>query len=200
MRGPLAILFDVDGTLISTGGAGARSWRWAFETLHGIPADIGAHSEDGMTDPVVARTTFGKVIGREPTDGEMARLLAAYLERLPVEVRDSEGYRVLPGVSELLPRLREAGLLLGIVTGALEAAANIKLARSELGRFFTFGGYGADSDDRTDLTRIAIERAGALLGRRIPPARVYAVGDTRGMSTQHVRSAPWRSGAPPGRK
>src|SRR5919204_4911171 len=135
MRGPLAILFDVDGTLISTGGAGARSWRWAFETLHGIPADIGAHSEDGMTDPVVARTTFGEVIGREPTDHEMARLLAAYLERLPVEVRNSAHYRVLAGVDGLLPRLQAAGMLLGIVTGALETAAHIKLARAGLAPF-----------------------------------------------------------------
>jgi phosphoglycolate phosphatase len=175
---PIAILFDVDGTLISTGGAGTRSWRWAFEMLHGVPADIGEHSDAGMTDPVVGRTTFREVIGREPTDREMARLLAAYLERLPVEVSRSEHYRVLPGVDELLPRLQAAGMLLGIVTGALEAAAHIKLARAGLGPLFRFGGYGSDSADRSELTRIAIERAGAILGRTVSSARVYVVGDT----------------------
>lgn len=174
----IAILFDVDGTLISTGGAGARSWRWAFEMLYGLQADIGEHSEAGMTDPVVGRKTFREVIGREATDHEMTRLLAAYLERLPVEVGDSEQYEVLPGVEKLLPRLHEAGVLLGIVTGALEPAAHIKLARAGLVRFFTFGGYGSDSDDRRELTRIAIDRASAILGRHIPPSRVYAVGDT----------------------
>jgi hypothetical protein len=104
--------------------------------------------------------------------------MAAYLERLPVEVRESEHYRVLAGVDELLPRLQEAGLLLGIVTGALEAAAHIKLARAGLERFFAFGGYGSDTDDRNELTRIAIDRAGAILGRKVPPAKVYVVGDT----------------------
>ena len=175
---PIAILFDVDGTLISTGGAGTRSWCWAFEVLHGVSADIGEHSEAGMTDPVVGRTTFREVIGREPTDRELARLMAGYLERLPVEVSASEHYRVLPGVDRLLPRLQADGMLLGIVTGALEAAAHIKLARAGLDRFFTFGGYGSDSEDRSELTRIAIDRAGAILRRAVAPRDVYVVGDT----------------------
>jgi phosphoglycolate phosphatase-like HAD superfamily hydrolase len=175
---PVAILFDVDGTLISTGGAGTRSWRWAFDQLYGIPADIGEFSEAGMTDPVVARRTFRSVLDREPAEREMGRLLAAYLERLTEEVETSEAYRVLPGAEELLPRLCEGGLLLGIVTGALEAAAHIKLSRARLNRFFSFGGYGSDSEDRTELTRRAIDRAGAILGRELAPAPVYVVGDT----------------------
>jgi len=176
--GPLVILFDVDGTLISTGGAGTRSWGGAFEELHGIPADIGEFSEAGMTDPTVARSTFRGVIGREPTERELARLLFAYLERLPEEVEMSAQYRVLPGAEMLLERLCQAGCLLGIVTGALEAAAHIKLARAGFGRFFPFGGYGSDSDDRSELTRRAIERAGAIVGGELDPASVYAVGDT----------------------
>jgi phosphoglycolate phosphatase len=176
--GPTAILFDVDGTLISTGGAGARSWRWAFDTLYGVPADIGTFSEAGMTDPDVARRTFLGAVGREPTDRELARVLAAYLERLPEEVETSGQYRVLPGAEDLLRRLRQKGSLLGVVTGALETAAHIKLARSGLHRFFAFGGYGSDSSDRGELTRSAIERASAIVGREIEPANVSIVGDT----------------------
>ena len=175
---PLAILFDVDGTLISTGGVGARSWRWAFERLQGIPADIGEYSEAGMTDPVVARRTFRSVTGREPTAREMARILAAYLERLPQEISASEHYRVLPGAQELLRRLCDGGYLLGLVTGALEAAAHIKLSRAGLNRFFSFGGYGSDSDDRTELTVRAIQRASTILGLENVSARTYVVGDT----------------------
>lgn len=175
---PLVILFDVDGTLISTGGAGTRSWRWAFDVLYGVPADIGEFSEAGMTDPEVARSTFRNVIGRQPTEREMARLLAAYLERLTQEVETSERYRVLPGAEALLGRLCREGHLVGIVTGALEAAAHIKLARARLNRFFALGGYGSDSANRTDLTRRAIERAGAILGVELDPASVYVVGDT----------------------
>jgi phosphoglycolate phosphatase-like HAD superfamily hydrolase len=175
---PAAILFDIDGTLISTGGAGTRSWRGAFEKLYGIPADIGKFSEAGMTDPTVGRVTFEKVIGREPTDQEMARLMAAYLERLPHEVETSEGYHVLDGVKELLPRLSEQGFLLGITTGGLEAAAHIKLSRAGLNRFFSFGGYGSDAEDRTELTRRAIERGAAIFGRPLDPRHVMVVGDT----------------------
>lgn len=178
MHEPVAILFDIDGTLISTGGAGARSWRWAFDHLHGVPADIGQFSEAGMTDPQVARGTFAAVLGRPPEDRELARLIAAYLERLPTEVETSAGYRVLGGVEGLLPRLCAGGFLLGITTGAVEAAAHIKLARANLNGFFCFGGYGSDSDDRAGLTARAIERAGGILGRPIDPGDVAVVGDT----------------------
>ena len=178
MRPPVAILFDVDGCLISTGGAGARSWRHAFDRLHGIPADIWQFSEAGMTDPEVGRLTFVRVIGREPTDRELAQVLAAYLDRLTVEVAQSPGYRVMPGVQALLPRLVDAGALLGIVSGALEAGAHIKLARASLNRFFSFGGYGSDSRDRGELTRLAIERAGGICGHPLDPAAVLVVGDT----------------------
>jgi beta-phosphoglucomutase-like phosphatase (HAD superfamily) len=92
---PTVVLFDVDGTLIDSGGAGARSWAHAFDTLYGISADISSHSEVGETDPVVARKTFEAAVGREPTEAELARLFAVYLLRLSEEVRTSEGYRVL---------------------------------------------------------------------------------------------------------
>jgi phosphoglycolate phosphatase-like HAD superfamily hydrolase len=173
-----AILFDVDGLLITTGGAGTRSWRWAFEELYGIPADIGEFTEAGMTDPVVGRLTFRAVIGHEPSAEELGRVISHYLMRLPHEVAQSSGYRVLDGVEELLPRLCRDGFLLGITTGAVEAAAHIKLARANLSRFFAFGGYGSDSADRGELTRTAITRAGEILGSPLDPQHVLVVGDT----------------------
>lgn len=189
-RAPVAILFDVDGCLISTGGAGTKAWRFAFDRLHGIPADIGQFTEGGMTDPTVGRLTFVRVIGREPTDREMARLLAAYLDRLGLEVERSPGYRVMPGVASLLPRLVEDGVLLGIVSGALEAAAHIKLARGDLNRFFSFGGYGSDSSDRSELTRLAVERAGRIHGHPLDAARLLVVGDTpRDIDAAHAVGA-----------
>jgi phosphoglycolate phosphatase-like HAD superfamily hydrolase len=187
---PVAILFDVDGCLISTGGAGTRSWRRAFEALYGIPADIGEFTEAGMTDPEVGRLTFARVIGREPADRDMARLLAAYLERLEDEVQRSSGYRVMPGVEALLPRLVDAGILLGIVSGALEGAAHTKLARGGLNRFFCFGGYGSDSRDRGTLTRVAIERAGHIHEHALDPGHVLVVGDTpRDIEAAHAAGA-----------
>jgi phosphoglycolate phosphatase len=175
---PAAILFDIDGTLISTGGAGAVSWRRAFDELHGIPADIGKFTDAGMTDPEVGRKTFAAVLGREPTPPELARLLAVRLKYLPEAVAESKGYVVLDGVEELLPRLVDEGFLLGLTTGGTDSAAFIKLARGDLARWFTFGGYGSDSTDRTELTRVAIERAGRLLGQELDPKTVLDVGDT----------------------
>ena len=80
------VLFDVDGTLIDTGGAGGRSWSYAFREAFGVDGDIRRFSEVGMTDPVVARETFEGTIGREPTTDEVIRLMMRYVLRLPVEV------------------------------------------------------------------------------------------------------------------
>jgi phosphoglycolate phosphatase len=174
----LAILFDIDGTLIESGGAGAESWRLAFQELYGVPADIGEYTDAGMTDPEVGRRTFEKVVGREPSARELARLLARRNTLLPQTVAESKGYQVLPGVQELLPHLCEEGYLLGLTTGGVETASHIKLERGHLNRYFHFGGYGSDSPDRTALTRKAVERASTILGRELSHDEVLVVGDT----------------------
>ena len=190
MERPQAILFDIDGLLITTGGAGTRSWRWAFNELYGIPADIGKHTEAGMTDPVIARLTFTGVIGHEPSPEELAKVISHYVMRLPEEVAASSGYKVLAGVDDLLPRLSKAGFLLGLTTGTIEAAAHIKLERGHLNRFFSFGGYGSDSADRGELTRKAIERAGEILGTTIDSQSVLVLGDTpKDISAAHAAGA-----------
>ncbi|MBJ7593583.1 MAG: HAD family hydrolase [Candidatus Dormibacteraeota bacterium] len=174
----LAILFDIDGTLIISGGAGAASWRMAFDELYGIPADIGQFTDTGMTDPDVGRRTFVAVLHRQPSRAEFAKLLERRLHYLYQTVADSKDYRVLDGVEELLPRLLDEGYLLGIVTGNLEAAAHIKLHRAKLNRFFSFGGYGSDSTDRGELTRIALQRAALVYGEALGPEQCIVVGDT----------------------
>jgi phosphoglycolate phosphatase-like HAD superfamily hydrolase len=108
----------------------------------------------------------------------------------PPTSESSPGYRVLDGVDELLPRLCKAGFLLGITTGAVEAAAHIKLARGNLNRFFSFGGYGSDSADRGELTRKAIERAGEILGLALDSQRVLVLGDTpKDIAAAHAAGA-----------
>ena len=177
-HGPLAILFDIDGTLISSGGAGSVAWREAFQDLYGIPADIGKFTDAGMTDPEVGRLTFENVLGRKPTSRELARVLARRQRHLAAAVAASTSYRVLPGVPERLEQLHDDGYLLGLTTGGTEAAAHVKLARGDLNHFFSFGGYGSDSEDRTELTKKAIERAGTVLGHAVDPAEALVVGDT----------------------
>ena len=174
---PLVVLFDVDETLVHTGGAGARSWRTAFEELYGIPADIGEHTSAGETDPEVVGATFRGVLGRAPSTDELGHLYVRYLLALAVEIWRSEQYRVLPGAERTVAALGQAGVLLGLVSGAMEGAARTKLMPGNLNRFFVFGAYGSDSPDREALTAMAIEKA-ARLHDGLTPDRVFVVGDT----------------------
>jgi phosphoglycolate phosphatase len=173
-----AVLFDIDGTLLITGGAGASAWDGAFRELHGVQANIEEHTLSGMTDPEIAAIVFREVIGREGSAEERSRALGCYLKHLPDSVAESGGYRVMPGIVDLLDELIERGMLLGLVTGNIEAAAHIKLARGGLNRFFSFGGYGSDSRDRTELTKAALRRAELVSGGGLADAGCIAVGDT----------------------
>jgi len=175
---PEIVLFDIDGTLIDTGGAGGRAWNLAFKRLYGESVDIGEFTEAGMTDPVVASTTFKAVLGRDPSSRELSKLLHAYLFVIADTVAESPGYRVLEGVEPLLKELTEEGVLLAIVSGALEAAAHAKLGRGGLNQYFATGGYGSDSADRTEVTLRSLHRAERVRGKEADPTRVLVVGDT----------------------
>jgi phosphoglycolate phosphatase len=173
-----AVLFDIDGTLITTGGAGGEAWKRAFVELYGNPLDIRDVTESGMTDPEVGRVALRNILGRDPDGKELAAAMGRYLRHLSAAVDESEGYRVMPGIEELLDRLVDEGHLLGLTTGNVEAAAHIKLARGGLNRFFSFGGYGSDSNERTELTRRALERGSLVSGGTLTPLASISVGDT----------------------
>jgi phosphoglycolate phosphatase len=172
------VLFDIDGTLVSTGGAGAVAWKQAFEELHGIPADIGQFTDAGMTDPDVGAQTFEAVIGRKATSRELAQLIQRRLEHLPEAIAESEGYKVLPGVPKLLKQLSRDGHLLGLITGNGDGAAFVKLSRGDLMRWFSFGAYATAGVTRADIVRRAVERGEAMLGCDVPNADILVVGDT----------------------
>jgi phosphoglycolate phosphatase len=172
------ILFDIDGTLITTGGAGAVAWREAFDELYGKPLDIREVTESGMTDPEVGKTALRHILDRDPTQRELAQAMAKYMKHLHAAVEASDGYEVMPGVVDLLRRLVDEGCLVGLVTGNLEAAAHIKLARGGLNRFFSFGGYGSDSNDRVEVTRKALERGRFVSGESLDTGACVGVGDT----------------------
>jgi phosphoglycolate phosphatase-like HAD superfamily hydrolase len=173
-----AVLFDIDGTLITTGGAGGEAWKRAFVELYGNPLDIRGVTESGMTDPEVGRVALRNILGRDPDRRELAAAMGHYLRHLSSAVEESDGYRVMPGIEELLERLVDAGHLLGLTTGNVEAAAHIKLARSGLNRFFSFGGYGSDSNQRVELTRCALERGRLVSGGVLEAGSAISVGDT----------------------
>ena len=153
-----AVIFDLDGTLLTTGGAGAVAWDKAFQEVFGKSVDIAKVTESGMTDHDVAFAALRTVLDREPSHQDIEELTPVYVRELPEAVASSEKYRIEPGIVELLERLAAEGIPLGMTTGNIEPAAKIKMERGDLNRFFAFGGYGSDSPNRAELTRHAIKR------------------------------------------
>jgi len=181
-----AVLWDIDGTLLTTGGAGAVAWQRAFQELYGVEANIDEHTRAGMTDPEITEIIFAEVVGHAPTPEEGAAVVAKYLEHMPDAVAESTGYRVMPGIEEILARLAEAGIVQGVVTGNVEPAARIKLERGDLNKYLAFGGFGSDDRDRVKVTERAIERGAEAAGAPLDLVATISVGDTpRDVSAGH---------------
>ncbi|MDA2939218.1 HAD hydrolase-like protein [Acidobacteria bacterium AH-259-A15] len=173
------VLFDVDGTLLLTGGAGTRALKSALEQTYALPNGISGVRLGGKTDPQIVREVLQRYGGENRfTEENLSFLFPIYLSFLREELTASHNFLVLPGVRELVCTLsRKQDFLLGLATGNLEQGAQMKLERAGLSSFFLFGGYGSDAEDRTDLIRVAIERG----HERIAPVRpeyVFIVGDT----------------------
>jgi phosphoglycolate phosphatase len=132
----------------------------------------------GVPDPEVGLECFRGALDREPTGEEMAKLMALRQRYLAEEVETSPGYRVMPGVVELLERLSGEGRLVGLITGNTEPAAHIKLARANLNKYFAFGGYGSDANERVEVCRTALDRATKAAGGDLDRTGSIAVGDT----------------------
>jgi phosphoglycolate phosphatase len=170
-------LFDLDWTLVYTGGAGVRALNYAFENLFGVANGMGNVSPDGKTDPAIIREMIRVHLGREAADGEIERCCKGYVDRLRVEVH-GPGYIILPGIPALLETLsRKPDILLGLGTGNLSEGARAKLERANLYQYFKFGGFADDSEDRPELLRAAVRRAELLAGGPFPPGHVFVLGD-----------------------
>ncbi len=173
------LLFDIDGTLVSTGGAGRRAMVGAFASVHGRHDVFDGFTFAGMTDRAIARHGLRAIAESLVSESEIDRVLDAYLALLEVELARSEGYRVLPGVTALLDELRSvSGVAVGLGTGNVKRGAYAKLARGGIDGAFAFGGFGCDAEDRTELLRAGARRGAELLGARLEDCRVVVVGDT----------------------
>ncbi len=170
------VLFDIDGTLVLSGGAGLKSLAQTFEELFALPNAADGIPFHGHTDPVILQAMARRGLGRELEPREFERVLERYLAILPERLAASRGFRVLPGARELVEALSAAGgFTLGLATGNFEPAAYAKLRRGNLDGYFRFGGFGSDSGDRVELTRLAVERGRELVGAGLP---ALVVGDT----------------------
>ncbi len=186
------VLFDVDGTLILSGGAGMRALYRALRAVLNVDGTEGIIRPDGKTDPGILKEILAHfdMTDRWSPDLQDA-LLSSYLGFLEDEMsraRDRGRIRILPGVLDLLDGLSaQPDFALGLVTGNLEKGSRIKLGAAGLDRYFRFGGYGSDSEDRTELTRIGIQR-GALAVAPEPVEGAFVIGDTP-LDIQHGRAA-----------
>jgi phosphoglycolate phosphatase len=186
------VLFDIDGTLILTGGAGMRAFYRALSDVFHVDAEHLGFRPDGKTDPLIAKevlTRFG--LEDQWSDEIRKALFSFYLNHLEDEMgrAKEEGLiQVLPGVANLLETLSEQpDFCVGLVTGNIEKGARIKLGWAGLNRYFRFGGYGSDSEDRTTLIRIGIRR-GTQVVAPIPVEGIFVVGDTP-LDIKHGRAA-----------
>lgn len=173
------LLFDVDGTLILSGGAGLRSVNRAFMDLFGVRDAMATCHPDGKTDPAIFREVAQTHLKRDLSDSEKSAVAGAYIEALREDVPRSPGYEIMPGVPALLEALApDPQLFLGLATGNLEEGARIKIGRAGLDRYFAFGGYGSDDERRDHLVAIAIARGQRMAGRDFPPEDIIVIGDT----------------------
>ncbi|HEX9243845.1 MAG TPA: HAD family hydrolase [Anaeromyxobacter sp.] len=195
-RLPWAVyLFDIDGTLLSAGGAGRRAFERAVGD-HWGPVDgaLAGLRLDGMTDRLIVRETL-RLLGRPFEDAFCDALLARYVEHLRLEIH-GPGYAVLPGVVELLEALRTRGALLALCTGNVVEGARLKLSRGGLDGFFEWGasaayGFAGDGEDRIHVVQAALRRAGARLGRTVAADEALVIGDTpRDVAAAHAVGIP----------
>jgi phosphoglycolate phosphatase-like HAD superfamily hydrolase len=171
-------LFDIDGTLMLSSGAGMRALRRAFARRHGVADGTAGIHPDGKTDPLIVTEMFQVHLGRDPEGAEVPALIAEYEGLLGAELRATPGADVLPGVRALLAELAARGEPLGLCTGNSATGARIKLEHVGLWHCFPFGGFGSDDIERSRIVRVAWERGRAACGRDFAPDEVLVIGDT----------------------
>jgi phosphoglycolate phosphatase len=176
---PSVLLFDIDGTLVLTGGASSRAMTHAFEDVFGIPNGFATVAFGGRTDAWLLSQALG-VHAIHPGASDLQRfneLYSAYLSREIEQPGSRKG--IMPGVRALLERLaRRPETYLALLTGNTEIGARLKLRYFGLAQFFRCGAFGDDTLDRNQLLPAAIAKVRACGGPVVAPSQVVVIGDT----------------------
>lgn len=174
------VLFDIDGTLVLTGGAGLRAMNTALAEVLGRLEGLDGIPVAGRTDWAILAEAV-RVLDRELDAPLLEQLRDRYIANLALEIeRPGRGVKaVMPGIRELLSVIEERDdTFLGLLTGNFEEGARIKLSHFDLWRYFKCGAFGGDAADRNELVPVALSRAVACGLPQIEPADVLVVGDT----------------------
>lgn len=170
------LLFDIDGTLLKSGGCGERALRLAARDYFGVEDDLRDIEIAGRTDTAIARQLLRKY-GRPETGDAILAMLDRYLVHLPFLLRESSG-SLLPGVRELLAMLKpRADVVLALLTGNLARGAEHKLGHYGVWHYFEFGAFADDHHERDKLGPFALARA-AERGHVASASRTFVIGDT----------------------
>ncbi|HLB82845.1 MAG TPA: HAD hydrolase-like protein [Gemmatimonadales bacterium] len=179
------VLFDIDGTLLWTDGAGRRAIQRALVDEAGTAGPIESYRFDGKTDPQIVRELLS--LAGHPAAQDASRIASVcrrYVDHLRAELdKPAQATKLMPGTLELLRALEppeaEERALVGLLTGNVAPGAALKLRSAGLDPArFRVGAYGSDSARRVDLPAVAARRAAALTGRRFAGADVIVIGDT----------------------
>jgi phosphoglycolate phosphatase len=171
------LLFDIDGTLIHSGGAGVEALKSAFRERFGIDDDLQDIEIAGMTDSGIVVSILNK--HKIQTNHEnVSAFLDSYVHFLSLELPRRKG-RLLPGVLDLLERLKSRPhVVLALLTGNVSRGARLKLEHYGVWHFFQFGAFADDHHDRNELGRFARARAREKHGREFAASEIDVIGDT----------------------
>src|SRR2546429_3919567 len=171
------LLFDIDGTLVNTGGAGVESLKATVRNRFGPEDDLRDIEIAGKTDRAIIRDILRKY-RVDPSEENIASFAQEYIDGLPLSLSQAHG-RVLPGIQLLLERLKpQPHIVLGLLTGNLHEGAKLKLRHYGLWDFFEFGAFADDHHDRNELGAFARKRARAKHGHDFDAADIDVIGDT----------------------
>jgi phosphoglycolate phosphatase-like HAD superfamily hydrolase len=172
------VLFDIDGTLVLTGGAGTQAFAKTFATEFNLHHGSERMKFAGRTDVSLVREFF-KIHGLDESPAHFRQFFARYVFWLDHVVAQSTG-GVCPGVFELIRDLEALPNppMLGLLTGNIQLGAEIKLRRFGLWDKFVMGGFADDHEDRNHIAVAALERGRRVLGNDLQPQEIIVIGDT----------------------
>jgi phosphoglycolate phosphatase len=169
-------LFDIDGTLLNSGGAGKAAIEAALVEDFGVTLRVQV-TYSGRTDRAIGRDLL-HLHGIEPTPENWQRLARGYLARLPASMTSNRG-TICPGIPALLHDLSfRDDIAIGLLTGNIRAGAKLKLGHFDLFRHFAFGGFGDEHFERDDVAREALAAVHTHVHRQHQADRIWVIGDT----------------------
>lgn len=177
---PKLFLFDIDQTILHTGGADIKAMNMAFEEMFGVSEAFASIKFAGRCDlAIVGEALRHWKVNHDNSPEVISRFKEEYLKRFRAILKDWTKIRLMPGIPHLLATLyNHPEALLGLSTGNFREAAFIKLRHYGLDQYFNEGGFGGDSEDRKRIVALAIERMKELMGPSFNKEEVFVIGDS----------------------